>query len=146
MRWRGAPRFPRRRPIRCGDSRSEEHTSELQSRGHLVCCLLLEKKYQIFIFISTSIMNILIIIFSLTVCSSLLFIIFIYCFTDVTYTFSLHDALPISTVKALSLMSADVEVSATATAVCRNAVERSAPLPAAATNPMWRFKIGRAHV
>src|SRR5690625_6262224 len=28
---------------RC-DSRSEEHTSELQSRGHLVCRLLLEKK------------------------------------------------------------------------------------------------------
>src|SRR5439155_23051920 len=26
------------------DGRSEEHTSELQSRGHLVCCLLLEKK------------------------------------------------------------------------------------------------------
>src|SRR5690625_6865292 len=25
-------------------SRSEEHTSELQSRGHLVCSLLLEKK------------------------------------------------------------------------------------------------------
>src|SRR5437870_9829731 len=25
--------------------RSEEHTSELQSRGHLVCRLLLEKKY-----------------------------------------------------------------------------------------------------
>src|SRR5690625_3830241 len=24
--------------------RSEEHTSELQSRGHLVCCLLLEKQ------------------------------------------------------------------------------------------------------
>src|SRR5690625_6247455 len=30
-----------RRP---GDGRSEEHTSELQSRGHLVCRLLLEKK------------------------------------------------------------------------------------------------------
>src|SRR5215510_15481244 len=30
---------PRRRP-----ARSEEHTSELQSRGHLVCRLLLEKK------------------------------------------------------------------------------------------------------
>src|SRR5437870_10920780 len=30
---------------RLGDSsRSEEHTSELQSRGHLVCRLLLEKK------------------------------------------------------------------------------------------------------
>src|SRR5690625_6185827 len=27
-----------------GDLRSEEHTSELQSRGHLVCRLLLEKK------------------------------------------------------------------------------------------------------
>src|SRR2546422_6821635 len=28
----------------CGISRSEEHTSELQSRLHLVCRLLLEKK------------------------------------------------------------------------------------------------------
>src|SRR5690625_6461003 len=27
-----------------GENRSEEHTSELQSRGHLVCRLLLEKK------------------------------------------------------------------------------------------------------
>src|SRR5690625_5631682 len=27
-----------------GQNRSEEHTSELQSRGHLVCRLLLEKK------------------------------------------------------------------------------------------------------
>src|SRR5439155_20094264 len=27
-----------------GERRSEEHTSELQSRGHLVCRLLLEKK------------------------------------------------------------------------------------------------------
>src|SRR5690625_5593414 len=27
-----------------GGTRSEEHTSELQSRGHLVCRLLLEKK------------------------------------------------------------------------------------------------------
>src|SRR5439155_26574067 len=32
-----------RRPAR-GGGRSEEHTSELQSRGHLVCRLLLEKK------------------------------------------------------------------------------------------------------
>src|SRR5215510_10341488 len=29
---------------RAAASRSEEHTSELQSRGHLVCRLLLEKK------------------------------------------------------------------------------------------------------
>src|SRR5690554_7365753 len=28
-----------------GDARSEEHTSELQSRPHLVCRLLLEKNY-----------------------------------------------------------------------------------------------------
>src|SRR5690625_5374880 len=28
----------------CDKRRSEEHTSELQSRGHLVCRLLLEKK------------------------------------------------------------------------------------------------------
>src|SRR5690625_5784619 len=30
--------------LRAEISRSEEHTSELQSRGHLVCRLLLEKK------------------------------------------------------------------------------------------------------
>src|SRR5690625_6325110 len=31
-------------PLRATWGRSEEHTSELQSRGHLVCRLLLEKK------------------------------------------------------------------------------------------------------
>src|SRR3712207_7838404 len=31
-------------PVRRGDGRSEEHTSELQSRQYLVCRLLLEKK------------------------------------------------------------------------------------------------------
>src|SRR5690625_4405651 len=31
-------------PSERSDERSEEHTSELQSRGHLVCRLLLEKK------------------------------------------------------------------------------------------------------
>src|SRR5690625_6632452 len=30
--------------LKNADARSEEHTSELQSRGHLVCRLLLEKK------------------------------------------------------------------------------------------------------
>src|SRR5439155_25749459 len=35
----------RRAPIELA-FRSEEHTSELQSRGHLVCRLLLEKKKQ----------------------------------------------------------------------------------------------------
>src|SRR5437870_7383750 len=36
-------RNPRDR-LKDGSLRSEEHTSELQSRGHLVCRLLLEKK------------------------------------------------------------------------------------------------------
>src|SRR5690625_5856048 len=31
-------------PLITKDRKSEEHTSELQSRGHLVCRLLLEKK------------------------------------------------------------------------------------------------------
>src|SRR2546429_8838690 len=35
-----------RRPVRHSANRSEEHTSELQSRLHLVCRLLLEKKKQ----------------------------------------------------------------------------------------------------
>src|SRR5690625_7062042 len=33
-----------KRVVDVNDRRSEEHTSELQSRGHLVCRLLLEKK------------------------------------------------------------------------------------------------------
>src|SRR5204862_6155148 len=37
-------RSPQRRIQRHGDERSEEHTSELQSRRDLVCRLLLEKK------------------------------------------------------------------------------------------------------
>src|SRR5215216_8160646 len=39
-RWRHSGR----RPMRRKRSRSEEHTSELQSPDHLVCRLLLEKK------------------------------------------------------------------------------------------------------
>src|SRR5690554_7472351 len=38
----GEPGFDRSDPV--GRERSEEHTSELQSRPHLVCRLLLEKK------------------------------------------------------------------------------------------------------
>src|SRR5439155_4227396 len=38
----GRLQLPGDSPVNC--SRSEEHTSELQSRGHLVCRLLLEKK------------------------------------------------------------------------------------------------------
>src|SRR5947209_15188737 len=47
--WSGSPRAGsrspfRRCPARCRKGRSEEHTSELQSRQYLVCRLLLEKK------------------------------------------------------------------------------------------------------
>src|SRR5439155_15607763 len=53
LSWRGAPGCSRpaeplqpeaQRQRRRSPDRSEEHTSELQSRGHLVCRLLLEKK------------------------------------------------------------------------------------------------------
>src|SRR5690625_5707771 len=37
-------------PTIVGTARSEEHTSELQSRGHLVCRLLLEKKKKKIVF------------------------------------------------------------------------------------------------
>src|SRR5690625_6672592 len=40
---RGQPRQTNRQLLGCPQVRSEEHTSELQSRGHLVCRLLLEK-------------------------------------------------------------------------------------------------------
>src|SRR5437870_8510886 len=40
----GCARDPAWHDPRDGPDRSEEHTSELQSRGHLVCRLLLEKK------------------------------------------------------------------------------------------------------
>src|SRR5947209_13719720 len=44
-RWAGTPRILANWCIRtAGSRRSEEHTSELQSRQYLVCRLLLEKK------------------------------------------------------------------------------------------------------
>src|SRR5690625_5394741 len=42
----GVPGKVESNPPRHLSARSEEHTSELQSRGHLVCRLLLEKKKQ----------------------------------------------------------------------------------------------------
>src|SRR3712207_7978603 len=46
--WRAAPvpQLSWRRVRRKARARSEEHTSELQSRQYLVCRLLLEKKYK----------------------------------------------------------------------------------------------------
>src|SRR5690625_6345640 len=40
----GVPDLAEHTRVRTEEARSEEHTSELQSRGHLVCRLLLEKK------------------------------------------------------------------------------------------------------
>src|SRR2546429_2784978 len=45
MKTKGGTRLPADTKIACrNNNRSEEHTSELQSRLHLVCRLLLEKK------------------------------------------------------------------------------------------------------
>src|SRR6266508_6675661 len=41
--------FPKSLRAGTWSSRSEEHTSELQSRGHLVCRLLLEKQKRIIV-------------------------------------------------------------------------------------------------
>src|SRR5690625_7081935 len=41
---RTTPSAPQAMALAMSAERSEEHTSELQSRGHLVCRLLLEKK------------------------------------------------------------------------------------------------------
>src|SRR3712207_8056113 len=48
LRRAGGRRLPRRaEPTPAGRCRSEEHTSELQSRQYFVCRLLLEKIYHI---------------------------------------------------------------------------------------------------
>src|SRR2546422_907219 len=79
-------------------TRSEEHTSELQSRLHLVCRLLLEKKKKnvrtpvtiefrlSFSAVTSSILPL----------SSSFFFFFNDTATTEIYTLSLHDALPIS--------------------------------------------------
>src|SRR5437870_7164638 len=46
-RYRRPRDLPRPRSGLSRSPRSEEHTSELQSRGHLVCRLLLEKKNRV---------------------------------------------------------------------------------------------------
>src|SRR5258706_234976 len=92
--------------IEFAPTRSEEHTSELQSLTNLVCRLLLEKKkkthhmrlyarmmltYYLTIVTSTY-------IFLLHYCSLITFFFFFFNDTATTeiYTLSLHDALPIS--------------------------------------------------
>src|SRR5690554_5987943 len=84
--------------------RSEEHTSELQSRPHLVCRLLLEKKKSFFFTLMSSIF------FSISIITgrTLIFVrytrepTFSYDATATSeiYTLSLHDALPIFLIAA----------------------------------------------
>src|SRR6266508_892562 len=87
--------------------RSEEHTSELQSRGHLVCRLLLEKKKprrkceltissQKTRTSSTRTRTCPTPPTRTNVLGSLSIFFFIYSTTTNFYTLSLHDALPIS--------------------------------------------------
>src|SRR6266576_2551277 len=90
-------------------ARSEEHTSELQSRRDLVCRLLLEKKKQRILFLRIKIRRYIEVVrymyavstgnipFNkhLICCRSHVFF-FNYPATTEIYTLSLHDALPIS--------------------------------------------------
>src|SRR5215208_160630 len=93
-------------PRACG-RRSEEHTSELQSRGHLVCRLLLEKKKLRY---SHPVMSVQVVTDSLAfvlpraaltdfvavILDALgRFFFFNHTATTEIYTLSLHDALPI---------------------------------------------------
>src|SRR2546422_76303 len=131
-----ARRAPRSRAIFA--RRSEEHTSELQSRLHLVCRLLLEKKKKINIQHSTT--------------SSTIFFFNDTATTEI-YTLSLHDALPISghrLARRRRLRESDLAgesvlllddghcLRAQALAVCREA--------GAEEQSDFRAKIGRAHV
>src|SRR5579883_3252985 len=83
----------------CRPARSEEHTSELQSRENLVCRLLLEKKKRLLRIIADALGQ-------LDVCfdakavgtvndGSVLVFFFNDTATTEIYTLSLHDALPI---------------------------------------------------
>src|SRR2546422_512594 len=81
--------------------RSEEHTSELQSRLHLVCRLLLEKKKKKTSNCRHTIQTATHITLSFYLLSRHLLYLSLFFFNDTAtteiYTLSLHDALPIST-------------------------------------------------
>src|SRR5579884_2150407 len=81
-----------------GDAaRSEEHTSELQSRGHLVCRLLLEKKKNRTLALCRLLLEIALggRIAGLLPGHQHYFFFFNDTATTEIYTLSLHDALPI---------------------------------------------------
>src|SRR6266498_3574989 len=92
--------------LEAGLERSEEHTSELQSRPHLVCRLLLEKKKTrlssfglAWLTRRTKINHILPLSLDCPLpISTMVFLFFFFNDTATTeiYTLSLHDALPIA--------------------------------------------------
>src|SRR5476649_1664251 len=107
-RWRGRSSTPSAfsaSTISCPRTRSEEHTSELQSHSDLVCRLLLEKKNLKPAPISTPLTALLPIIAYAMSASCLSYIgwprptAMFFFFNDTAtteiYTLSLHDALPI---------------------------------------------------
>src|SRR5579884_3986087 len=81
--------------------RSEEHTSELQSRGHIVCRLLLEKKNSAQSMARAGDIN-----WPRSPARSAHWTLSLFFFNDTAtteiYTLSLHDALPISPRRASS--------------------------------------------
>src|SRR5215475_6776448 len=97
---RAAPR-PRQYRPRCAAARSEEHTSELQSREKLVCRLLLEKKKSrqevtvLPVTVPTSGWDSARIFAGARLVVRLVFFFFNDTATTEIYTLSLHDALPI---------------------------------------------------
>src|SRR5882724_376475 len=92
-----------------GDTRSEEHTSELQSLRHLVCRLLLEKKKIPFVADSQDVVakNFELLFVGITL-QALIIVFFFFNEppTPELYTLSLHDALPISATDALARLRA----------------------------------------
>src|SRR6266511_3457116 len=94
------PRPPQRRA--CGRERSEEHTSELQSREKLVCRLLLEKKKKFYPDSAGPVMRGLATFRPIAGVNGSLRALSVLTFffndtaTNEIYTLSLHDALPIS--------------------------------------------------
>src|SRR6266704_6661728 len=97
-RFTDGRRFRHSMPHQNGATRSEEHTSELQSRFDLVCRLLLEKKKtnessckNRYLFLDEK----LHFLPRNSITSILLFFFFNDTATTEIYTLSLHDALPI---------------------------------------------------
>src|SRR5699024_10814968 len=102
LRWLNRRRLVAWDKNRNARARSEEHTSELQSRFDLVCRLLLEKKNKIMIIYRSTKLKIIHIHSVRHSNSSLMYrhALFFFSFSDTAitaiYTLSLHDALPIS--------------------------------------------------